>query len=582
VDKQYEKVSVDGSMSYGNNYSESKSDSYDKLFMPEFTQNSVSESQSASGSHNLGGSAGANWRINEKNWLNINMSYSRTGSNSSNTSTDSISNEGEGLISYTRQSNSSDSQSDSYGMTLGYGSTFGKDDVYSLHSYFSYNASESESVSINESESRFYQLGDSTRRVNHRILTPSDNNRINGNIGLDRQLGVYGYVGITYGFSYDKRNSIQNYEDIGADGTLSRVDSLHYDRHNSNMSNSIDLDYYYTDSLYRISLNAQAEPTVQIIDNNQDGSNEHIRNAGLRYRANANVRFKILKKSEIGVGYSGNNGLPDVTQLSTVTDYRDPMNIREGNRNLKNSFTHNVNAEFQFRSYMRTQVTWGTTVNQITSLTRLDRETGARRTSPANINGGWNMSEYLFLTYPFHDLSLSFTANHSLNHNVEYVQTYTDSNPAKSSTDWHQLSFNLSGGFSNRFWMIQAETGYSIDRSKSEYLDKTNGGQRFMASADISYQTSFGLGASTSCNFNKPFGYEMAQANKAECLWNISLEYSFLKSRNAAVNLTWRDILKSYNGFSAQANGTSWNESRSYGDTSVFVITLRYRFNGFR
>jgi hypothetical protein len=231
---------------------------------------------------------------------------------------------------------------------------------------------------------------------------------------------------------------------------------------------------------------------------------------------------------------------------------------------------------------MRTQVTWGTTVNQITSLTRLDRETGARRTSPANINGGWNMSEYLFLTYPFHDLSLSFTANHSLNHNVEYVQTYTDSNPAKSSTDWHQLSFNLSGGFSNRFWMIQAETGYSIDRSKSEYLDKTNGGQRFMASADISYQTSFGLGASTSCNFNKPFGYEMAQANKAECLWNISLEYSFLKSRNAAVNLTWRDILKSYNGFSAQANGTSWNESRSYGDTSVFVITLRYRFNGFR
>ena len=581
VDKQFDKVSVDGSASYGSNYSEKKNSNYNKMFMPEFTQNSVSESESSSGGHNVNGSASVNWRINEKNWMNVGVNYSRNGSNSSNESIDSISNEGEGLISFTKQSNRTESKGDSYGVNMGYGSRFGKNEAYSFSSNFSFNGSDNENVSFNESESRFYKLNDSTL-INHRILSPSNNKSFNGGINLDRNVGVNGYFGVGYSFSYNGGTSVQNYEDIAADGTLSSVDSLHYDKRNSNLTNTFRLNYYYSDSLFRVSMNANASPTVMIIDNDHEGSNEYIRYKGVRYYASADFRFKLFRKSEIGFGYNGNNGLPDVSQLSTVTDYSDPMNIHEGNSALKNSFSHSVNAEFQFRSYMRTRVTYSTTLNQITTLTRLDRETGARRTSPANINGNWSMNEYLFLTYPFHDLSLSLTANHSFRHNVAYVQTYTDSDLKKSATDWNQLSISLSGGYSDRYWMVRTDAGYSIEKSKSDYLEQANGGRRLTASGEVSYQTSFGLGASTTCRFNKPFGYEMAEANRAECLWNISAQYSFLKSRQAEIRVTWRDILQQYNGFSANVSGTSWNESRTYGDTSMFVITFSYRFNDFR
>ena len=582
LDKQFEKVSVDGSASYSRGYSENKDANYNKMFMPEFTQNSYSESESSSGSNSLNGSASARWRMGEKGWMNVNMSYSRSDSKSSSNTLDSISNEGEGLVSFTRQSNRSESGSNSYGVNMGFNTRFGKDDTYSLYSNFNYNGSQGEGVSYNESESRFYKLNDSTRIVNHRILTPSHNNTVSGNINLDRSIGVNGYLGLGYSFSYNGSTSVQNYEDIAADGTMSSVDSLHYDKRNSDVSNSVDLSYYYTDSLYRINVSAQASPRVMTIDNEQQGKNEHIRNFGVQYHTNVNLRVKVFKKSEVGVGYTGSNGLPGVSQLSTVTDYSDPMNIHEGNSSLKNSFTHSVNAEFQLRSYLRTNITYGTTRNEITTLTRLDKATGARRTSPANINGSWNMNEYLFLTYPFRDLSLSIAANHSFRHNVAYVQSYTDSEPEKSATDWNQLGFNVSGAYSNSSLMLRAETGYSIDRSKSDYLDKSNGGRRFSASCEMVYTTRFGLGASTTCDFNKPFGYEMAEANRAECLWNISVEYGFLKDRRAEVNVTWRDILKSYNGFSAQVSGTSWNESRTFGDTSMIVITFRYRFNDFR
>ena len=580
--KEFEKVSVSASAGYGSNYNENKTANYNKMFMPEFTQNSVSENTSSNGGHNWNGNVGLNGRIDDKTWYNLNMDMSRNWSNNSSSLVDSISNEGEGLISSTVQTSTGESIGSNYSVNGGLGKTFGQDDKYHLNLYLRVGRSDNDGSSTNISESRFAQLGDSVRKVNHRIYTPSHTNNYSANISLNRQIGEYGYLGVGYNFSYDDGKSIQEYKDIETDKS---VDSLYYDKRNSNLNNAFDLDYFYTDSVYRINLSVNAAPVLMTIDNLNrmpDKDDEHIRYSGIRYSANANFRFKVFKKSQIGLGYNGSNGLPGVEQLSMVTDYSDPMNIREGNSKLKNSFSHSVNLEFQLQSWMRTRVSYGTTINGITSLTRLDRQTGARITSPENINGSWNVSEYLFLTYPFQDLSVNFTANHSLRHNVAYVQSFTDAAANKSATDYNQVSLGLEGAYSDQFWMLRGDVGYTMDHSKSDYLEKASGGQRFNASAELSYQSSIGLGASTRCSYNRPFGYEMESANRPECLWSISAEWSFLKSRQATLSLTWRDILKSYNGFSASVSGTSWNESRTFGDTSMFVISFSYRFNNFR
>ena len=583
--KEFDKVSVNASAGYGSSYNENKTANYNKMFMPDFTQNSVSENTSSNGGHNWNGSVGMNGRVNDKTWYNLNMDMSRNRNNNSSYSVDSISNEGEGLISSTIQSSTGENTGSSYNVNGGMNKTFGKDDKYHFNFYLRVGRSDDDGVSTNTSESRFAQLGDSVRKVNHRISTPSHTNSYSANFNLNRQMGDAGYLGVGYNFSYDDGTSVQRYEDVNADGTLTEVDSLYYDRRNSNLNNSFDLDYFYSDSVYRINLSANMAPVLMTIDNMNKipgKDDEHIRYSGIRYSANASLRVKLFKKSQIGLGYNGSNGLPGVQQLSMVTDYSDPMNIHEGNSNLKNSFSHSVNLEFQLQSWMRTRVSYGTTLNAITTLTRLDRQTGARITSPENINGNWNVSEYLFLTYPFQDLSVNFTANHSLRHNVAYVQSFTDASAQKSATDYHQVSLNLEGAYSDQFWMIRGDVGYTMDHSKSDYLDNASGGKRFNASAELSYQSSIGLGASTRCSYNRPFGYEMESANRPECLWSISAEWSFLKSRQATLSLTWRDILKSYNGFSATVSGTSWNESRTFGDTSMFVISFSYRFNNFR
>lgn len=581
-DKEFSKVSVNAQAGYGDNYNENKSVNFNKMFMPEFTQNSYSENTSSSGGHNWNGSAGLNGHIGDDTWYNLNLDLSRNWSHNSSSSVDSVSNEGEGLIRSTVQSSSGESVGNNFGVNAGMGGAFGKDDRYNLYMYVRAGRSDTDASSTNKTDSRFAQLGDSVSQVNHIIYTPSVSNNYSFSANLNRSVGESGYVGIGYNMSYDDGKSTQEYKDMDTDIS---VDSLYYDRRNRNITNSFDLDYFYSDSVYRINMSVNAAPVLMTIDNLNKvpgKEDEHIRYTGIRYSANANFRVKVFKKSQIGVGYNGSNGLPGVQQLSMVTDYSDPMNIREGNNNLKNSFSHNVNLEFQLQSWMRTNVSYGTTLNEITTLTRLDRTTGARITSPANINGSWNISEYLFLTYPFQDLSVNFTANHSLRHNVAYVQSFSDDAVNKSATDYHQVSLNMEGAYSDQFWMIQGNVGYTMDHSKSDYLDKASGGKRLNAGLQLSYQSPIGLGASTRCSYNRPFGYEMKEANRPECLWSVSAEWSFLKSRQATLSFTWRDILRQYNGFSASVSGTSWNESRTFGDTSMFVIAFSYRFNNFR
>jgi hypothetical protein len=584
--KEFKKVSLNASAGYNSNYNENKSANYNKMFMPEFTQNSVSENTSSNGGHGWNGNVGVNGRGAEnKMWYGLNMDMNRNWNNSSSENIDSISNEGEGLISSTRQTSSNDNNSRSYNISGNMSYNFGEDSKYNFHMNMGVGRNESDGTSINRSESHFAQFGDSVRKVDHRIYTPDVSNNYRLYANLQRSMNGAGYLGLGYSFSYNDSKSIQSYEDLADDGTLTAVDSLYYDKRNGNIDNEFNLDYYYSDSVYRINLSGRVSPIVQTIDNynRQPGKDdEHIRYTGVRYSVNGGFRVKVFKKSQIGITYNGSNGLPGASQLSMVTDYQDPMNIRKGNSSLKNSFSHNATLEFQLQSYMRTSFTYGTTVNQITTLTRLDRQTGARITSPENINGSWNIREYLFLTYPFHDLSLNFTVNHSLNHNVSFVQSFTDAAPNKSATDYNQLSLSLESAYSDRFWMLSGNVGFSMDKSKSDYLTTSNGGKRINAGAQVSYQSQIGLGASTNISYNHPFGYEMESANRAECLWSISAEYSFLKERQATLSFTWRDILKSYSGFSAYMSGTNWSESRTFGDTSMFVISFAYRFNDFR
>lgn len=579
--REFKKVTMGMSGSYNDNFNRNRQTSMGKTFLPDYTQTTSDTSESSGGSDSWNGSVDMYGQIGEHGSWNASAGLNSSRSNNSSLSSDTLSNDGLGMVSSTTQQDRSDSESHGYNMNANMWQNFGEEQEYSISANISFSSSTSENTSENLSESRFYQLGDSSRTIRHLISSPSGSNNFRTGISFNRQIGENGWLGVGYDISYSDGDSRRSYDDMNPDGTLSSVDSLHYTRHNSTLDQGADLNFNWSDSTIWLNMSANARPTHVNVSNTLADREENLTQKGIRYNMNASFRFKLFKLSQFQLGYNCSNSLPGIDQLSTVTDYSDPMNVTEGNSNLKNSFRHNVSFEYQLKSWMRTNLSYSTTRNQITQLTMIDRLTGMRHSSPANINGNWSCSESMYLTYPFQDLSLSLNASHSFSHNLTYVQGFTDSEPSASASNYHNLNCSLNAGYSNRNWMFQGRAGYMRDRNRSDYISTANGGQRISFNADIDFTSDIGLGARTDISITKPFGYELDSANRTECLWNISATYSFLKSRQAEISVTWRDILNDYNGFNASVSSTGWYESRTFGSPSMFIISFSYRFNNF-
>lgn len=576
------KTSTSANIGHNYNRNDNHSANYSKMFMPDYTQNSTSESRSSNSSKNYSAGANINSWAGKTTYWGINLDYSKNESKNWNQSTDSVENEGEGLIRTTRQRNSSDSSGNNYGLNANLSKWFDEERRDELSFNFGLNTSDNKSTNYNQSYSRLLQLGDSVRDVNHRISNPNDNQNYRAGIYYMHRFGEHAFLRTGYNFNYSRNKNQQTYEDITPTGeSIAYVDSLHTYQQQINMTNSADIMFRYDNDTIEFNVNTNLVPTHMNIKEQKYNLDEDVSYNGLRYNAGTNLGFRI-KNNRIRLNYNISNNLPSVSQLTNVTDYSDPMNIREGNPNLKKTVSHNMGVEFQLKALMRVRFNYSTSVNSITTKTIIDRATGARRTSPANINGNWNTNEYMFFTIPIHDVTLNLTANHSLRHNVSFVQNTADPEPVKSATWWNNLNTNLSVSYSDRFWVLEGGMGYNLDKSKSDYINGggTNGNQ-LRANASVSYTAPFGLELNTRCNLTRHFGYEMASANKTECIWDIEAEYRFLKAKRATLGLSWRDILNSNKGFSASMSDTFWNESRTFGNTSMFVISFSYRLNGF-
>ncbi len=588
-DHEFGKTNVSVWGNYNSNFSRDRNEGLSVTYMPDYTQTGVNENESSYGGDSWGGNMSVSRRMGDYGYLSASGGMNRSSSHNESQNRDSLNNEGQGPISTTSQSYVSDGSNRSYNFNINFNTGFSEDSEYSLSASTGISTNSSDNISENSSYSRFYQKKmsgnpeeDSTRTIRHLIYSPSSGKNLNSHISIDRSFGKdgNGWLGLGYSVSYSENESERRYDDI-LDGCLQSVDSLHHTQNNSNFNQSVNLNFTISDSLYRFNMYGTATPVSQKYSSTIGGRPEELEQKGVTYNASANFQINVFKQSRFSLRYSCNNSLPDITSRSSVTDYSDPMNISEGNGNLKGSFSHNVSLEYILKSLISAQISYGNTRNSISSLTMIDRETGARRTRPENINGNWNHSERLFFSYPFDDLSLTLNLNHSLRHNVSYVQSFTDSKPSTSASDYRSMGATIDAGYSNSNWMLTASAGYSRERNKSDYIEKANGGQRLNCNTRVEYTSDFGLGASTDFRLDKPFGYELNSANDAEYMWNLNLNYKFLKSKQAVVSLEWHDILNDYDGFDSYVSSTGWSENRTFGYTSMVILSFSYRFNSF-
>ncbi len=613
-EQEFSKMKVDGGANYGYGRNVYRSSSYNRLFLPDYTQNSIGERSNGSKQYSYGGNIRLDGHFSKNTFLNTRADFSRTDSRSWSTSRDSIFTDlpegvsdaisggvvvpglggladASGLggivgasgvsgiaVSTTNTSNSSHSISKNVNWSGGLTQYFGEERQTEIGVNANYGFQDGETTSTNSSHTRFYLMGDSLRIVDHLIETPSQRHSAGASARFRHRFGEYTNLRLNYDFRYNRRTNSQTYSDLLYGGQPQPIDSLHYDNRYKDVSHGPSLDVRYDNDILLLQLQGRAHPTTRSAYNTQ--YTRHFENSftALQYHANARMELKMHReKNKLILSYNGSNNLPSPDDISSVVDYSNPMVIRMGNPDLKSAFIHQLHAEYQIGTLMRLSTSYNRTDNQMTTLSLIDPRTGVRTTKPTNINGNWGSTSNFFITKGIGDVSLIGTLNYSYNHGVSFVQNYGQSGPVKSASLWQRVDAVMYATYTNKNLMLIGTASYSRDHNKSDYAATATKGQQASANVGLEYTLPLKLNikAKTDLRYTRRFGYELESANRSEYLWNASIEYRFLDFVTAS--LEWRDILKSQRGFNASMSATGWSETQQYGNTSFVVLRLGVR-----
>nr|MCR5314101.1 outer membrane beta-barrel family protein [Bacteroidaceae bacterium] len=469
------------------------------------------------------------------------------------------------------------------------------------------STSGSESKSTNFSSVIYHQKNDSTDVTYRYRNTPSYNRSYSAGFTYTEPILYNLFAQLNYSYEYSKRHSdgktydfasvdsvgISLWEQYGQFGLLAPnyFDFLSdtYSKYTDNINNThnVEFSFRYVTSILNLNVGVRYEQQHQKMVYQYHGLDTIAERDLSRVSPTLNARFKFDKQHTLRITYRGNTQQPNMTDLFNLTDNSNPLNIREGNPNLKPSFTNNVNMDYNryFKESMRSvfgRFSFSNTLNGITNRTEYNENTGGQTTRPENIDGNWNISGNVGFNTPLIDkkLSLNTSSSASYRNNVGYIyqNKETMKNTVASSSLGERLSLTL------RLNNIDVRANGSLvwSKSTSELVTASNQ-NTFNFSYGLSSTGNFnnGLGFSTDISMSSRRGYSVSTMNTNELIWNAQVSYRFLKNKAATVSLQAFDILNQRSNISRMITSYSRSDSENNSINSYFMCHFIYRLNLF-
>lgn len=469
------------------------------------------------------------------------------------------------------------------------------------------SASGNKNKNFNFSNVIYHQRDNMTDLTYRYRTTPSDNKNYSLNLSYSEPVMRNLFAQLNYTYNYSKRHSDgQTYdfakvdeigqelwENYGQYGMLAPnyfeflSDSLSRYTDNINKTHTINFSLRYITQLLNISAGVRIEQQKQeMIYQYQNVDTIASRNIS-RISPTLNARFRFSRQHTLRITYRGNTNQPEMTDLFTLRDNSNPLNLREGNPNLKPSFTNNINLDYNNYFDATKQSIFGrfafsNTINSISNRTEYIEETGGQRTRPENINGNWNISGNIGFNTPlgWEKLTLNTNTSASLRHNVGYI--YQDRQTFKNDVKHTTLGENLSITLRLNNFDIRANGSINWSKTTSQMVAASNQ-NTFNFHYGLSSTGNFnnGFGFSTDINMNSRRGYSSANMNTNELIWNAQVSYRFLKRKQATISLQAYDLLRERSNISRSISAYSRRDTETNSIYSYVMAHFIYRFNLF-
>lgn len=593
--KDTKKLQVGGNVQYGHSNNDARRTTSSETFLGETSSFSQSNNFSNRNRHDFRVDFRLEWRPDTLTTIIFrpNGSYSQT--ESDNTSWSKTENNSHAPVNEKDASSSSKSHNYSFnGSLMAFRRLNSKGRNLALRARFGYSDNESDSYSF--SDTKFYEVGDSTSTIERYTDRTGDSRNWSISASYTEPVFKNHFLQLRYEFAHRKQlsqslvyDSINKYPypqyiEHGYDNDLStRVENF-YDTHTADVS----VRGIYTKMMYSVGVGLTPQSSLSKTTIGPNYKKNLPEQNVLNWAPSVMFRYMFNKQHVLMFRYRGRSNTPNIQDLQEVIDITDPMNLRYGNPNLKPSFNNDFSLFYRrfipesMRSYSA-NLFYTNTLNSVANRMTYDPQTGARIYKKENVNGNWQARGYFSFNTPLKNKK--FTLSSNTNARYSDAVSYTSVGNAKKSDQELSTTHNL--GLGERFTgsyrseafdvSLSASANYNLVRnSKQENSNRETFDYYVGGNTNVNLPWEVSISTDINCRFKN--GYT-GGLNNNEVMWNAQISKNFLKNNSGTLRFKIYDILKQQSSLSRSISETMMSDTEYNTLGSYFMVHFVYRFN---
>lgn len=468
----------------------------------------------------------------------------------------------------------------SLGLTMQYSEGRGKNEAFSV------------------SSTTYYQLqdewgNDSVLYRNQYYDSPNRNRKFSLGLILTQPLHKSLRAQLSYKFRRENQNNDRNTYDLSRffDGTddeplytlpegyeAAYTDSLSNRSRSHTTAHEVALHLNYTDRTWEINAGLSVVPERQSLDQKTGRMQADTLRTSVNYYPAVTVLWH-KKKTRVQLSYEGDTKQPGLTELLTLTDNSDPLNITRGNPSLRPSYNQRVRLEARDTKIgLNGDMTWANTVNSVTRAVTYNTQTGGIESYPVNVNGNWNARATVrYQKRIKRRFSVTARTGASFSQNVSLINEGQQEMPERSTTHNTTLNANLRFGYQPQ-WGGFDLTGDWRFRHSTNLLRETGDYTRdYRLGVNAYADLPGGIQLRSDVDYSFRNGTNITPGEDDQVVWNASLSWRFLKQKKAELSFYWADILSQKKNFTRSVSSSGLSERHTQQIGSWFMLSFKYR-----
>jgi hypothetical protein len=298
----------------------------------------------------------------------------------------------------------------------------------------------------------------------------------------------------------------------------------------------------------------------------------------------ANFNYQPSRAKSIRFNYRGRTNQPSLSQLQNVLDVSNPLQLKTGNPNLKQEFSHNINLGYNTFNiltfkFFAANFNFSTTQNKIVNSTDTVSR-GVTIIKPENLDGSYNTFGFLTVGLPFKNKklrgsSLNFTTSALYNNDVSLLYKRKNITKTITLTQGAGVNFNLMKdkldlGVNGNVSYFNSKYSLSTTQNTSYFTQTYSGDVSYTFKKNIIFSTDFDYYV----NSGRSAGF-----NQSIPLWNASISKQFLKAKNAELKISVNDILNQNQSITRTTAENYVEDTRSVVLRRYFMVSFLFNLN---